>query len=135
MTATEERPVGVTEQDQALDFFHGLDQGRYVQFKTSMLNGWVTKAFDPPEKPNNIYRIEGAWVKLTLRVEGGTTATFVTIEEEARINKKRVDKNKRCQRTYCTLSALDASNQDIIPRQRGVHCIWTIRNKRPRQVS
>jgi uncharacterized protein YdaU (DUF1376 family) len=30
-----------------------------------------------------------------LRVEGGTTATFVTIEEEARINKKRVDKNKR----------------------------------------
>jgi len=95
VTATEERPVGVTEQDQALDFFHGLDQGRYVQFKTSMLNGWVTKAFDPPEKPNNIYRIEGAWVKLTLRVEGGTTATFVTIEEEARINKKRVDKNKR----------------------------------------
>jgi hypothetical protein len=61
-TATEERPVDVAEQDQALDFFHGLDQGRYAQFKTSMLNGWATKAFDPPETPNDIYRIAGPWV-------------------------------------------------------------------------
>jgi hypothetical protein len=94
-TATEEHPVNVAKQDQALDFFHGLDQGRYAQFKTSMLNGWATKAFDPPEIPNYIYRIAGAWVKPTSRIEGGTAATFVTIEEEARINKKHMDKNKK----------------------------------------
>jgi hypothetical protein len=51
-TATEECPVDVAEQDQAFDFFHGLDQGRYAQFKTSMWNGWATKAFDPPEMLN-----------------------------------------------------------------------------------
>jgi hypothetical protein len=75
-----------TEEDQALDFFHGLDQGRYASFKTSMLNWWATKAFDPPETTNDIYRIAGAWVKPTAKIDGGTAATFVTIEEEARIN-------------------------------------------------
>jgi len=94
-SATQERPVDVAEQDQALDFFHGLDQGSYAQFKTSMLNGWATKAFDPPETPNDIYRIAGAWVKPTTKIEGGTAATFVTIEEEARINKKCIERNKR----------------------------------------
>jgi hypothetical protein len=60
-----------------------------------MLNGWATKAFDPPETPNDIYRIAGAWVKPTSRIEGGTKATFVTVEEEVRINKKHMDKNKK----------------------------------------
>jgi hypothetical protein len=76
-----------------LDFFQ--DQGRYATFKTSMLNGWATKAFDPPETTNNIYRITGAWVKPTVKIEGGTAATFMMIEEEARINKKRSEKEKR----------------------------------------
>jgi len=164
-TATEERPVDVAEQDQALDFFHGLDQGRYAQLKTSMLNGWATKAFHPPNTPNDIYSIAGAWVKLTSRIEGGTAATFVTIEEEARINKKCMDrtkgkkrkrkrrqrpqrqlmqqgvqtkkasKNIRCRRIYCTLSALDASNQAIILHQRNARFIRTIRNKSLRQGS
>jgi hypothetical protein len=84
-----------TEEDQALDFFHGLDQGRYASFKTSMLNWWATKAFDPPETTNDIYRIAGAWVKPTAKIDGGTAATFVTIEEEARINKKRSEKEKK----------------------------------------
>jgi len=60
-----------------------------------MLLGWATKAFDPPETPNDIYRIAGAWVKPTVKIEGGTAVTFVTIDEEARINKKRIDKNKK----------------------------------------
>jgi hypothetical protein len=80
------RRLRYTEEDQALDFFHGLDQGRYASFKTSMLNWWATKAFDPPETTNDIYRIAGAWVKPTAKIDGGTAATFVTIEEEARIN-------------------------------------------------
>jgi len=63
--------------------------------KTSLLNGWATKAFDPPETPNNIYPIAGAWVKPIEKNKGGTTATFVSIEEEARINKKCNNKLKR----------------------------------------
>jgi hypothetical protein len=89
-----ERPVDVTEKEQALDFFHGLDQGRYATFKTSMLNGWATKAFDPPDTPNDIYRLAGSWVKPVTKMEGGPGATFVTIEEDAKINKKRNEKLK-----------------------------------------
>jgi hypothetical protein len=94
-TATAERLINVPEEDQALDFFHGLDQGRCASFKTSMLNGWVTKAFNPPGTTNDIYRIAGAWVKPTAKIEGGTAATFVTIEEEARINKRCSEKEKK----------------------------------------
>jgi hypothetical protein len=39
-TGTDEQPVKVTEQEQALDFFHGLDQGRYVHFKDKFVE-WV----------------------------------------------------------------------------------------------
>jgi hypothetical protein len=46
-TGMVERPADVAEKEQVLDFFHGLDQGRYATFKTSMLNGWATKAFGP----------------------------------------------------------------------------------------
>jgi hypothetical protein len=107
--ATQERPVDVAEQDQALDFFHGLDQGRYAQFKTSMLNGWATKAFDPPETPNDIYHIAGVWVKPTSKIEGGTAVSFVTIEEEARINKKHMDENKREEKKKKVVAAATAA--------------------------
>jgi len=93
-TETVESPVDVTEKEQALDFFHGLDQGRYATSKTSMLNGWATKAFDPPDTPNDIYRIAGLWVKPATKIEGGTGATFVTIEEDVKINKKTNEKLK-----------------------------------------
>jgi hypothetical protein len=49
-----------------------------------MLNGWATKAFDPPKTVNDIYRIAGAWVKPTSKPDGGTAATFVTIEEDTK---------------------------------------------------
>jgi hypothetical protein len=47
-TETAARPIDIEEGEQALDFFHGLYPARYGAFKTSMLNGWVTKAFNPP---------------------------------------------------------------------------------------
>jgi len=68
---TKEAPVDVKEDIQAMDFFHGLDQGRYGAFKTSMLNGWAAKAFDPPETMNEIYGVAATWVKPTTRIEGG----------------------------------------------------------------
>jgi len=46
-----------------MDFFHGLDQGRYGAFKTSMLNGWAAGAFNPPDTVNKINRTAGSWVK------------------------------------------------------------------------
>jgi len=34
-------PVDVTEPDQAMDFFHGLDDTKYAEFKQNVKNGWV----------------------------------------------------------------------------------------------
>jgi hypothetical protein len=48
-----------------------------------MINGWTTGAFKPPTTINEIYRVAGNWVKPTSRSEGGTSATYVTIEEDA----------------------------------------------------
>ncbi len=48
-------PVDIEDKEQAMDFFHGLDQGRYRAFKTSMLNEWVVGAFYPPGMVNEIY--------------------------------------------------------------------------------
>jgi hypothetical protein len=88
------RPVDIPKEEQALDFFHGLDQARYAPFKTSMLNGWATKAFDPPSMVNDIYRIADAWVKPTSKPDGGTTASYVTIEEDAKQKSKQDKKDK-----------------------------------------
>jgi hypothetical protein len=59
-----------------------------------MLNGWATKAFDPPSTVNDIYHIAGAWVKPTSKPDRGTAASYVTIEEDAKQKQKQDKKNK-----------------------------------------
>jgi hypothetical protein len=86
--------VNISESEQAMDFFHGLDSGRYGAFKTSMINGWSATAFDPPATVNEIYRVAVTWVKPTSRIEGGTAASFVTIEEDAKQQAKKNNKEK-----------------------------------------
>jgi hypothetical protein len=82
-----------------MDFFHGLDVGRYGVFKTSMINGWMMGAFEPPKMVNAIHQVEGNWVKPTSRIEGGTSANYVTIEEHAtmQVLKEKSEKNKEKQ--------------------------------------
>jgi hypothetical protein len=150
-TGTPSRPVDVPENEQALDFFHGLDQRRYATFKTSMLNGWATKAFDLPQTVNDIYRLAGTWVRPSSKSDGGTAATYVTIEEEAkqrakqdkkikkkekrrrsqrqlwqplvRLVQKEATMGRKCQKIYRTSSALDARRKDIIRHQKIVRFI------------
>jgi hypothetical protein len=93
-TGTTENPVNTSESEQAMDFFHGLDPGRYGAFKTSMINGLSTTAFDPPTTVNDIYRVAATWVKPTSRIEGGTAVSFVTIEEVAKQQAKKNNKEK-----------------------------------------
>ncbi len=92
------RPIDVEESDQALDFFHGLDPARYGAFKTNMLNGWATKAFAPPQTVNEIYRIAGTWVRPAPKPDRGTAASYVTIEEEAKIKQNLPRRQKRKRR-------------------------------------
>jgi hypothetical protein len=53
-------------------------------------------AFKPPATVNEVYRVAGNWVKPTSKLEGGTSATYVTIEEHAAIkrHKELTEKNK-----------------------------------------
>jgi hypothetical protein len=46
-----------------MDLFHGLDQGRYMIFKTNVFNGWAAGAFDPPDTVNKIFKIAGSWLE------------------------------------------------------------------------
>ena len=108
-TGTATRPIDVTEEEQALDFFHGLDPARYGSFKTNMLNGWATKAFDPPKTVNEIYRIAGSWVRPAPRPDGGTASSYVTIEEEARSKGKIAKKAKEEKRKHAQLTAAMAT--------------------------
>lgn len=54
---TTENIISIAEKEQAMDFFHGLDQAKYGMFKTSMLNGWATGAIKLPEMVNEMYWI------------------------------------------------------------------------------
>jgi hypothetical protein len=99
-TGTVEAPIVVAPKIQALDFFHGLDPGRYGAFKTNMLNGWNLRSIALPETPNEIYRIAGSWVKPVSRIEGHMAAMYMTVEEEEEafvmmLEQETPSKNKR----------------------------------------
>jgi hypothetical protein len=89
----------VSEPDQAMDFFHGLDDGRYAEFKQNVKNGWAIKSMNPPTTVNQIYRLAGVWVKPTARAEIGTGATYHT--EQRKTPKKeegKVENDKKHQK-------------------------------------
>jgi hypothetical protein len=81
-----------------MDSFHGLVNGRYGAFKTSMLNGWAMKAVKPPKMGNKIYRLTVSWVKQSTCTDvGGYAATYMTIEEEAKIRAKKATPKRKGQ--------------------------------------
>jgi hypothetical protein len=44
----------VSKPDQAMDFFHGLDDGKYTEFKQNIKNWWAMKSMNPPTTVNEI---------------------------------------------------------------------------------
>jgi Zinc knuckle len=77
--------IDISEKDQAMDFFHGLDSNRYGAFKANMMNGWASKAISKPDTVNTIYRLAGSWVKTNnMKAEGRTAVTFVTTTENSK---------------------------------------------------
>jgi hypothetical protein len=70
-----------------------------------MLNGWATKAFEPPQTVNEIYRIAGTWVRPAPRPDGGTASTYVMIEEEAKNKGKLAKKAKAEKKKQAELAA------------------------------
>jgi hypothetical protein len=109
--ATEKDPIdhtiAVSEPDKAMDFFHGLDDGRYAEFKKNVKNGWAMKSMSPPTTVNQIYRLAGVWVKPTARAEVGTGATYhmeqgkTPQKEEKKLKRTRTNRGT-CQRSNAT---------------------------------
>jgi hypothetical protein len=67
----------MADEDIALDFFSGLDNARYADFKADFLNGLTSQSIKAPIDLNSIYVLASQWVKLK-GVGGGTGTTFAT---------------------------------------------------------
>jgi hypothetical protein len=74
--------VEISEEEKAMDSFHGLDSNRYGAFKANMMNAWVTKAISTPDTANIVYCLAGSWVKTnTIKTESRKAVTFMTSME------------------------------------------------------
>ncbi len=67
-------------------FFHGLDNGRYTDFKVNYLNSLQVKAINPPKGLNEVFTLANNWLKPKLLSGGGYGSNFATRAD-------RVDKN------------------------------------------
>jgi hypothetical protein len=45
------------DTDIALDFFDGLDNGQYAQFKADIYNGMAAESIGPPTDVNTVFKL------------------------------------------------------------------------------
>jgi hypothetical protein len=68
----------IDDMDQAMDFFDGLYNGWYAQFKADIHNAMTSKMMaNPPADVNTVYNIACNWVKTQSAQKQGTSTTFV----------------------------------------------------------
>jgi hypothetical protein len=81
----------------AMDFFDGLDNGRYAEFKKSILNGMTAGSVTQPATLNKMYLLANQWLKTTGVSQLGLASTFVTkldmLDQSGKAGKNQ-DKNK-----------------------------------------
>jgi hypothetical protein len=66
------------DSDQAMDFFHGLDNGRYAEFKVQYLNGLQVGSIAAPKDLNTIFTLANNWLKPKALAGGGYASTYAT---------------------------------------------------------
>jgi hypothetical protein len=80
---------------QAMDFFDGLDNGRYAQFKADIHNALTSKMMmDPPKDVNTVYDMAANWVKTQSVQRHGTSTTFVTTVDKTNPRKPNAGKKQ-----------------------------------------
>jgi hypothetical protein len=75
------------EVDVAIDFFDGLDNGRYAEFKKLILNGMTAASVAQPASLNEMYLLANQWLKTTGTTQSGLASTFVTKLNMPDVNK------------------------------------------------
>jgi hypothetical protein len=138
-TANAATPVDIKEEEQAMDFFHGLDNARYAAFKSNMLNGWAAEAFNPPGTINQIFRIAATWVKPVPRGDGGTAVSYVTLEDDAKgkARKKEQQKKQQAKKQAAATVVVTAADevtteegdQKLPPKDRSNYKCWSCGEK------
>ncbi len=66
------------DSDQAMDFFHGLDNGRYTEFKVQYLNGLQVGSIVAPKDLNTIFTLANNRLKPKALAGGGYASTYAT---------------------------------------------------------
>jgi hypothetical protein len=64
--------------DQAMDFFHGLDNGRYAEFKVQYLSGLQVGSIAAPRDLITIFTLANNWLKAKALAGGGYASTYAT---------------------------------------------------------
>jgi hypothetical protein len=64
--------------DQAMDFFHGLDNGRYANFKVQDLNRLQVKSIQALMELNTVFNLANNWLKPKALAGGGYASTYAT---------------------------------------------------------
>jgi hypothetical protein len=103
--------INISDREQAMDFFHGLDSNRYGTFKANMMNGWASKAIEIPDTVNTIYRLAGSWVKTnTMKTENRSAVTFLTTLDN---NKPHAPKAKKSVKKPSEKTRKEAGEKDL----------------------
>jgi hypothetical protein len=93
----EQENAELSQPDVAMDFFDGLDNGRYADFKKSILNGMTAGSVMQPATLNEMYLLANQWLKTTGVTQSGLASTFATKldmpNQNARMGKQQ-SKNK-----------------------------------------
>jgi hypothetical protein len=70
--------ANLDESDIAMDFFDGLDNAQYADFKKSILDGMTAGSVTQPATLNEMYLLANQWLKMTGTMQSGLASMFVT---------------------------------------------------------
>jgi hypothetical protein len=73
----EQENTEMLQPDITMDVFDGLDNGRYADFKKSILNGMMAGSVTQPATLNEMYLLANQWLKTTGVSQSGLASTFV----------------------------------------------------------
>jgi hypothetical protein len=86
--------ISISDNEQAMDFFHGLDSNSYGSFKANMMNGWASKAIETPDTLITIYGLAGSWVKTnTMKTEDRSAVAFLKTLDNTKSHAPKGKKN------------------------------------------
>jgi hypothetical protein len=118
---------------QAMDFFHGLDNGRYAELKVQYLNGLQVGSIMAPRDLNTIFTLANNWLNLEALAGGGYASTYATRADN--VEKKKEDGKKDTKLKEKDKKQSDANQQEGKAKQREAGMLHLRRRALCKQLS